>query len=178
MSDTAVFQEYKERVGNCATCGNSPINHTAAYFLYTSAIFLDGLLSRLKSKRSPSQLKVGHPSVMRMQIDTYVYGIALALGILRISNDSNYSRTYRAQVIWEEAERRGIEMQQLTFLGSYTDVYRARIAGKWFYFESIPVPPRLQVSNISWIDDKYALKTVLSSHGIPTPSIRSASKEI
>ncbi len=85
--------------------------------------------------------------------------------------DPGAARTYRSQVVWEEAARRGVEMQQLIFFKLKTDVYRARIRGAWKYFISIPVPPELTSDAAEWMDDKFLLKDALQAAGVASPRI-------
>lgn len=96
-----------------------------------------------------------------------VAGAAHFLRIARSSHDPEKACSYRSQVIWEEAERRGIEMEQLVMLSYPSEFYRARINGRWEYFQSLPIPASLAADMYAGIDDKYRLKQFLASHGIP-----------
>lgn len=89
----------------------------------------------------------------------------------RFGADPGAARTYRSQVIWEEAARRGIKMEQLIFFTLKTDIYRAYIRGGWRYFISIPVPPELVSDASEWMDDKFLLKDALLEAGVASPQI-------
>lgn len=102
-------------------------------------------------------------------LDRYAYGFLRLLRVVHYAHDPTHARTYRSQVIWEEANRRGILMQQIVMFGSYTDAYRAFVNGRWIYFESLPIPTHLVGSSYAWMDDKYVLKNVLRHNGIPVP---------
>ena len=78
-------------------------------------------------------------------IDPLIYRVFAALPLTRFSEDPMLAATYRSQVIWEEAVRRGITMQQMVLLGTYTDIYRARMDDEWFYFQSLPVPKNVWI---------------------------------
>jgi cyanophycin synthetase len=83
--------------------------------------------------------------------------------------------------VWEEALRRNIKMEQLVVFGSYTELYRAHIADRWEYFESIPVPAWLESGKASLIDDKFLIKMHLRTNGVPTPrtiSVRTESEAL
>ncbi len=171
------FQEYREHAGACDVCGNSPVNHIGAYCVYTASILLDELRTYLG--KNPARQLTGKSRLARIRsrVDPLIYGLALTIGLIGTSDDVMRARTYRSQVIWEEAKRRGIHMEQLTFLNSFTDEYRVRFPNGWFYFESIPTPPHMEPSRTSWIDDKLLLKRILREAGIPTPRIISARSE-
>lgn len=100
-----------------------------------------------------------------------------ALRLIRYGTDPTKARTYRSQVVWEEAVRRGIPMEQLVFLGSHSDVYRARLNNRWIYFESLPIPGSYASDAYRWMDDKCLLSTALAAAGIPSPSIESVTSE-
>ncbi len=158
--------EYKEHVGSCIECGNSPVNHLSTYLTHTFAVW---------SSRSPDG-KQGirrwfdaQVSLLAPHVDALVYGFFAVLPITRFSREVERAATYRSQVIWEEAERRGIRMEQMTLLGAYVDIYRARINSSWFYFQSLPIPARYESADVGWIDDKHALKEALSKAGIAVP---------
>ncbi len=82
--------------------------------------------------------------------------------------DSSYVFMERANAIWDEATRRGIRMEQLTLFRRPIDSYRARLNGRWIYFESLPIPPRLLARSIPYIDDKFLFKQFLKQNRIPT----------
>lgn len=163
------FHEYKEKPGSCADCGNSPVNHFHTYFLNSVHIWSSALTVRI-------------PLFARMEVIVHralssvgpaMAALFHALGLLRYGTDPSAAFTYRSQVIWEEARRRGIPMEQLVVFGKPTEVYRARPFERWEYFESIPVPAHLE-SESSDIDDKFRFKSTLAAHGIPVPRVFSA----
>ena len=92
-----------------------------------------------------------------------------AFGVVRWGDDVSKALTYRSQVIWEEARRRGIPMQQAFFFGLPTDIYRATLRKKWIHFKSIPIPPNVSQDAYVWIDDKFLLKRVLREAHVPVP---------
>ncbi len=89
----------------------------------------------------------------------------------RFQHDPTKARTYRSQVVWEEAVRRGIHMEQLVFWKLFTDIYRADVRGRRHYFISIPLPPGIPNESSEWMDDKFLLKDALTRAGVPSPRI-------
>ena len=77
-------------------------------------------------------------------------------------------------LIWEEARRREIKMQQAVIFGKHIDNYRAWINNKLYYFESIPVPPWLKQDGYTWLDDKFKLSKKLNKNKIKTPNTKIA----
>ncbi len=165
--------EFKEKKSSCADCGNSPVNHFESYVSHTLAVW---------SSRSARKKKTGIFGLVRTFSDM-LYGILEPVFFRVISHipgayfshDPSKARTYRSQVVWEEAARRGIHMEQLVFFKLHTDIYRAKIRESWNYFISIPVPSELHTDAAEWMDDKLLLKDALRQAGVPSPGIVSVS---
>lgn len=167
MTDGAPH-EYKEKVGKCAECGNSPVNHLGSYLTHT--------LSVVSSRENASTVrrKFGQWSdALQSWVDPLMYRGFAALPVTRFAHEPHNAKTYRSQVVWEEAVRRGITMEQMTLFGAHTEIYRAHVDGAWKYFQSLPIPPHLEYPAYDWIDDKFELKRVLRNAGIPVPRIAS-----
>ncbi|MCE9541344.1 hypothetical protein K8R03_02165 [Candidatus Kaiserbacteria bacterium] len=168
MTDGAPH-EYREHAGTCAECGNSPVNHFGAYIAHTLSVVSSkegGTRGRLRTTLS----RWG--DWLQSWLDPFVYKVFAALPVTRFASEPKNAKTYRSQVIWEEAAQRGIPMEQMTLFGAHTEIYRARIRNdEWTYFQSIPVPPHLEYPAYDWIDDKFELKRVLHEAGIATPRI-------
>jgi D-alanine-D-alanine ligase-like ATP-grasp enzyme len=161
--------EFKDRPSGCPDCGNSPVNHFESYISHTVSVWSSrsarkkrsGLFRYIK-KFSDSLYTILEPIFFRLL--AHVPGA-------HFTHDPSKARTYRSQVVWEEAARRGIRMEQLVFFKLYTDIYRARIRGSWRYFISIPIPPESSTEAAEWMDDKFILKEVLKEAGVPSPDI-------
>jgi cyanophycin synthetase len=59
-------------------------------------------------------------------------------------------------------------MEQVIIGKKPIEWYRARILGRWIYFESIPIQPEFLDFKKDW-DDKIVLKRELEKNGIPVP---------
>ena len=161
--------EFKDKPSACADCGNSPVNHFEAYVSHTLSVW---------SSRAAKKRRAGMFGAFRTLSDR-LYAILEPIFFVLLSHvpgahfshDVSKARTYRSQVIWEEAMRRGIHMEQLVFFKLYTDIYRAKIRGSWNYFISIPIPPERANDSAAWMDDKFLLKDALRSVGVASPHI-------
>lgn len=99
------------------------------------------------------------------------------IGAATFSRDIKRVKTLRSALIWREAMRRGIDMEQLFIFCKPTEWYRASMDNAWHYFESIPLPRKLSRAGHQWLDDKYLLKEKLREAGIPTPNSIVATSE-
>jgi hypothetical protein len=172
----AELHEYKEKPGSCAACGNSPVNHTGTWILNTLNVLFSKLSYAARETKLLRRLEYLARVLMEWLDGWHTRSLA-RLGVIRFGMDLAKARTYRSQVVWEEAQRRGIEMQQVILGGAYTDVYRAMLRGRWHYFKSLPIPDELPQAAYLWIDDKFSLKRGLAAAGIPAPATRSVVTE-
>lgn len=169
MTD-GVPHEYKEKVGKCAECGNSPVNHFSTFVTHTLSVVSSR--ENVPRGRLADMLNAGIQELQK-RIDPLMYKMFAAFPTTRFAHEPKNAGTYRSQVVWEEAVRRGIPMEQMIFFGAHTEIYRAKVGGSWRYFQSLPVPPHLEYPAYDWIDDKFELKRVLGRAGVPAPRIAS-----
>lgn len=145
----------------CPYCGNNPVNHT----LSNMAEMIDLMMSPVYQTMNSL-----HNSTIDRSLN-YVLKMGVwplkTLGIWNFHHDSEKSRSARSKVIWEEAKRRGIEMEGIAVFGKPIEQHRANIKGTWHYFESLPIPPRFNHASYAWIDDKWKLRNFLQKNKIP-----------
>ena len=96
-------------------------------------------------------------------------GFFRVLGLAKFSEDATLVVTGRSELIWNEAVKRGIKIQQVIMFRKPLEQYRAHINGRWVYFQSIPIPPWLPQSGYEWIDDKFLLSEKLNNARINSP---------
>ena len=162
--------EYKEKAGACAECGNSPVNHLEAYCVQTFSVWA----SEPGTLRSYFETASAWMEPLFERFERGLCAILAVLPITRFLHDPAGANTYRSQVIWEEAIRRGIPIEQMSIFGIRTELYRANVCDRWEYFLSLPVPAHMKSSTN--IDDKYLLKRTLTREGIPTPRVVSVTR--
>jgi D-alanine-D-alanine ligase-like ATP-grasp enzyme len=158
------FPEYTEKKPTCPYCGNSQVLHWAAFLIETGNVYTGRIYYWFAQFRLYRLIVVGmhwfFQYVMRIH-----YALSQIMGIITFSEDIAGAKSYRSRVIWEEAQRRRIPMQQLLVFKKHTEMYRAKLNGSWFYFQSLPVPWWLPQVDYSWMDDKYLLKKHCSERG-------------
>ena len=159
---------------HCLYCGNNPVNHTLAYVSQSLTVPMTPLV-RL--------ISVSDNSTVQYLGEKMIAGILLVLRMYRVvgfGTDPSRALSDRSRVIWEEAARRGIPMEQVLIWGRATEQYRAWVGGSWRYFMSLPIPPILTRNSQTWMDDKVLLKNFFMERGVSVPkggratSVRSA----
>ncbi len=155
---------------NCSACGTSQVNHELMIFLSlmeeTLGQITDRVFSFTDSKRWED---------LSSFIEKSIYKVFGFFHVFSYSQDIDLAITGRSKLVWEEARKRGIPMEQIRIFGRPIELYRAIIPGnndKFFYFQSLPIPPSIPQSGYRWLDDKFTLFEMLSKHQIPIPQTK------
>lgn len=162
------MQTQKTQKNKCAACGNNPVNHPIAYFHNTLNVYLEPVVIAMTNNTITD-------TVITFLLWAFNQALTLYLPLFRLlrliswNKDKSLANSERSLVIWEEAEKRNIPMQQLVILGKPVELYKAQINNKNIMFESIPKPTKLAHTGDTWMDDKYTLKEKLESEYIPVP---------
>lgn len=147
----------------CLHCGNNPVNHHIAWISQTVSV----VVLPLAQLGSLAQ----HQLLVRMihaLLTAYIY-VFQAAGFLSFSRTTTTACSERSLVIWEEAQARGIFMEQFILYDKPIEQYRAYIDGRWHYFGSIPIPPWKSTRSYVWIDNKALVKRALEKAKVPVP---------
>ncbi len=146
----------------CSYCGDAKLNHN---LLYLENLITGSVESRMVNlnKYAPSFLKN-----FASLVPVILFRILAVFNIVHFSNDIDKAKSFRSKVIWEEAQKRGITMEQIILGKKPLDWYRAIIDNKYIYFESIPIQPEYLDFKKDW-DNKIVLKEELSKYSIPIP---------
>ncbi len=151
---------------SCSYCGDASINHALSFLESIVLITLDNHAKKF-IKYVPHFVKnfVG-------LIPEFLFRTLIFFKLAKFSGDIEKARTFRSRIIWEEAKKRGIKMEQVIFLNKSLDHYRATLKIKNkirnFYFESIPLRPEFLDMSKNW-DDKVILKQEFRKYNIPVP---------
>ena len=156
------MREPSAKKGKCAYCGDASASHAFLYFDNLIFSIVDSQMSKI-IKYVPKFVKDFSNSVPVFLFKTLIY-----FNVAHLSSEIEKANTFRSRLIWEEAERLGIKMKQISFKKRTLDWYCAEINGNPFYFESIPIQPEFLNFRKDW-DNKAVLKEELSKHGIPVP---------
>jgi D-alanine-D-alanine ligase-like ATP-grasp enzyme len=144
---------------SCVYCGDSPVNHSVHFIDTTLDIFTKSVFS------SRSAFFDIQASPIVMFLSRITTDLCIFLKIVQVSDKISDARTKRTKVVWEEASRRGIMMQQISLFGKKIEESRALLPKKkgssilrFQYFQSIPIPPWIASGVAGWIDDKMSFK--------------------
>lgn len=148
--------------GTCSYCGDAPVNHRLAYIENIISSTIDSHMVS-STKLAPQFLKD-----FAGWIPVFLFRMLAWLGLAHFSSDIEKANSFRSQIIWKEAKKRGIKMEQVIIGKKPLDWYRATVNGKTIYFESIPIQPEFLDFKMNW-DSKIVLKKELAKHSVPIP---------
>ncbi|MDE2311668.1 MAG: hypothetical protein KGJ93_01070 [Patescibacteria group bacterium] len=155
--------------GRCPYCGNNPVPHLAHWYFETLDVGL-APLRRFLLYNAWSQA-FGR-WLGRRRVGWRAARLCLRLGLVRQNFDLAKCKVRRAQVLWEEAKRRGIVMSELTLFGKGIDVYLAEKTAaaedRALIFSGLPRPDG-SGPTLDMMDDKLLLKRRLAAAGLPVP---------
>lgn len=155
--------EPKQIKSDCQYCANAPTNHKMSYFGSILSINVDPFFGTM-TKFAPKFLKR-----FVDWLPSLFFPIFNLFHIVKFSSDIEKANTFRSRVIWEEANRRGLQMEQIIMFGRPIEFYRARLkTGKRIYFESIPISTEFLDMVDMW-DNKAFLKKIFRKNNIPVP---------
>lgn len=153
----------------CPYCGNNPVPHFTHWYFETVNIVLTPFRRALFY--NPLARLLG-TWVRKSDWARKLVGWLAGVRLIRFQGDVAQCRVRRAQVLWEEAARRGVEMRQLEFLGKPLDGYVARKPAlkKEIVFFGLPRPVSGQRDALDWMDDKRLFKAFFKKHNLPVPA--------
>lgn len=111
-----------ERSHGCPYCGNNPVPHVLSWYFESLDVWLAPLRRFFAYNRVTRLLQSRWREVGGTRA---VVWMLLRLRILSEQNDITACKVRRAQVLWEEANRRGIKMTELLLFGRPFDMYAA-----------------------------------------------------
>ena len=149
----------------CPHCGNNPVSHVSAWVNNSFGVPANRVYLAVFGEKE--QIFFGR---LVASSNNMFLALCRLLGMIKTYADPAKAPTARGKFLWREAERRGIEMRGLIFLGRYTDSYIAQVSGRQIYFSGIPRPAYTSTGSDWWLDDKAILKERLIRAGIAAPA--------
>jgi len=168
---------------SCPYCGNNPVPHRFYRYSENLNIFLTPLRQKLLYNPLSRFFKGGtRPG----KIANLFLDLGLFLGAVSLMRDVKLCKVRRAQVLWEEAQKRGIEMGELLIFGKPVDIYVAekkypltiihnplpsKIKDKRLriVFSGLPRPVGYVNKWLDLMDDKWLFKKAMLQNGLPAP---------
>ena len=106
----------------CPYCGNNPVPHRLNWYHESLNIWLTPLRQRLLYNAFTLFFK---KNGWDQKLSRIFLSLGEALKIIRRQKDISLCKVPRAKVLWQEAEKRGIKMEELLLFGRPFDAYIA-----------------------------------------------------
>lgn len=149
-------------MSQCLYCGNNPVSHLPHWLSESSTVIM-APMNGFAFGHMPGKLFFKYVGKLLWPLFLFMEKVKM----VTYSSLPSEKTSSRAEVLWEEAQRRGLLMQRMMFMGNENDTYRVFIKGKKIYFNGLPRPPYMPHTAEWWMDDKARVKEVLQAAGIP-----------
>lgn len=153
---------------SCPYCGNNPVPHYLNWYFDTINILFERLQVWFLCNPIAKFL-----SRWEDDITLWIIGLGRLLFMIKLAKKPGPRTLDRARVLWEEAEKRGLEMREVRIFDRGVDLYivRKSIPGKWrkkiIIFSGIPRPYMADQSNLLTLDDKWIFKKTCEKNNLP-----------
>lgn len=143
---------------SCPDCGGAQVNH---FITYTSILlgYLIDPWTNWMNKFIPET-----------SFDGFGYYLIKTLTFLKlgkITTKSELDDTGRTQVLWQEAERRGVKLYEFRLFGIGHDIFVSDYKGDRRFFDVLPRPKDYDPKGLEWMDNKGKMKEHFEKEGIP-----------
>jgi len=152
----------------CSDCGDDAIFHGLTYY----SILIDEFFASLFGPEKVGVAK--KPGKIGLMIDSFgrwftphMLDLFIATGLASSLIEPDDDTQLLALMIWQEAKKRGITVEEFRLLGLPRNMFLATYPnGRRFAFEGIPLPPA-DVARVHWMDNKAILKKEFTKLGLP-----------
>lgn len=162
----------------CPYCGNNPVPHRFYWCTESLNIFLTPLRQKLLYNPLSRFFKSGKWPI---KLGSFFLDLGEKFGIVKRQTNCKVCKVRRAQVLWEEAQKRGIKMSELLVFGRTVDTYVAEKSQTTTHetqstkhkariiFSGLPRPAGYVNKWLDLMDDKWLLKKAMTQNGLPVP---------
>ncbi len=152
---------------SCPDCGPLAVSHATERWKIRSD-------SVMKYATKPMELLWNgiRPAVEALRPERaapFLFRTCATLGLGRIAERADEKNTYRARVLWEEAERRGIQMREFRPFNLPREIFFASYGSDAYCFDGLPRPRNARGASLDWMDDKGVILKKFGANGIPVP---------
>ncbi len=155
----------------CIYCGNNPVPHFFHWYFESVNILFAPVREVVLFNPVASATK---RAMRRMRFGQRALRTMLACRAVSMNDKRELCTSPRAKVLWEEAERRGIDMREVQMFRRNVDTFVAEKNGRQVIFSGLPRPEGHHNSILDVMDDKKYFKHAMREAGIPVPDGGSA----
>jgi D-alanine-D-alanine ligase-like ATP-grasp enzyme len=148
----------------CEECGPSTVSHNIEK---TNALLAWAMMPLLKPIDAIWRRIAPFAAPILNRITPPFLNFLVFLGLGKFTYEPDEKDSLMTRCLWEEANRRGIEMRQFRLFGLRRDFFISSYKGDVNCFEGLPRPVGKISESLSWVDDKGILKKKFEGAGVP-----------
>jgi D-alanine-D-alanine ligase-like ATP-grasp enzyme len=138
-----------------------------SHFSYHFEYYINKLIAPILAPLKYSFLK---NTKNKRSFHNYLWGLLVSclslIKIISLTDNPDETKLHnRSLIFFKEAEKRGLNIKAIKFLGKYVNDFKLTYNNKNYYYEEIPLTI---FYNNNRYDDKFFLKKLLQKHDIPT----------
>jgi cyanophycin synthetase len=141
----------------CIDCGGSQVNHTMTYMSVLLTTMIEPWTNWMEKMIPEDSLEWIGPILIK----TLTF---LHLG--KITYKPMPDDSGRTEVLWTEAIKRGISMEEFRLFGIGHDIFISLYKGKMRFFDVLPRPKDYNPAGLTWMDNKNEMKKHFRKEGI------------
>lgn len=150
----------------CADCGGQAIPHRLTYI----TVAIDETIRPLLAPSAVSHFFVKGLYALERNMTPVFMRLMRKLGWAHFQETPDDKTILVAKVVWEEAQARGIGVQEVRLFNLPRNMFLAKLPdGKHLCYEGIPMPAHA-VRQAWWLDNKAEMKKRFKKMGIPVPN--------
>lgn len=159
MADSEATKHKKQ----CEDCDENELFHRVTY----STIVVDEFIASIfKPSEKPSSMAKLEASLQKW-LGPFFFSSTAVIGLAHKQLTPDDGTLLLARCLWEDADRRGIDMWEWRLFGLARNMLMAKLPnGKTIAFEGIP-SASYEHERVHWMDDKSRLKTEFQKRGLP-----------
>ena len=141
----------------CADCGGAQVNHRVAYISVLLGALIEPWANWMSRIIPESSFDCLGPALTK----TLTF---LKLG--KITYKPSDDDSGRTRVLWEEAQKRGINMYEFRLFGIGHDIFVSEYKNEKRFFDVLPRPKKYNPRGLEWMDNKGEMKKHFEKAGI------------
>jgi D-alanine-D-alanine ligase-like ATP-grasp enzyme len=141
----------------CVDCGGAQVNHCVVYISILLSALVDPWTKWMSKLIPESSFDFMGPGIIK---------VLTFLKLGKITNEPQKDDSGRTKVLWEEAKRRGIDMQEFHLFNMGRDIFISDYKGNKLFFDVIPRPKGYNPKGLEWMDNKGKMKKHFEKEGI------------
>ena len=142
----------------CVDCGGAQVNHRLVYTSIWLSAKIEPWTNWMGNMIPEDKLEWMGPILTK---------VLTLLHMGNITTSPNSKDSLRAKVLWEEANKRGIEMKEFHLFGIGNDIFLSKFKGETRFFDVLPRTKDYNPKGLEWMDNKNEMKKHFRAAGIP-----------